>query len=80
MATCGGYCQQMLTTQVLNTKLNSAGLTVGGYGGGRGIGGGLVPGAGGQGGLGVGVGRHARTPFPITTTLLETLYRLWTDR
>lgn len=54
MATCGGYCQQMLTSKAFNPNFNSNGLTVGGYGGGRGVGpGGLVP---GPGGLGVGIG------------------------
>lgn len=47
----------MLTLKVLNPNFNSDALTVGGYGGGRGVGlGGLVPGGVGPGGLGVGIG------------------------
>lgn len=57
MATCGGYCHEMLSSMVPNPNFNSHGLTVGGYGGGRGVGpGGLLPGGVAPGGLGVGIG------------------------
>lgn len=69
MATCGGHCQQMLMSKVLNPNFNSDGLTVGGYGGGRGVGpGGLVPGGVGPGGLGFGIGMYTYTPLPPSIT------------
>lgn len=47
----------MLSSKVSNPNFNSNGLTVGGYGGGRGVGpGGLLPGGVAPGGLGVGIG------------------------
>lgn len=72
---------------VFNPNLNSAHLTVGGYGGVRGTGpGGLVPGGVGPGGLGGGIGMqtHTHTPFPTNITnrlfiMLEILFQLLHD-
>lgn len=66
----------MLMSKVLNPNFNSADVTVGGYGGGRGVGpGGLVPGGVGQGGLGGGIGMKTNThTHPIPSNFITVVY------